>query len=225
MTALFPSLSLFLPVPIFSWLHLLLRQGTWVCCLALLMVVRTLAVGPGVSYASWLSFALHQALDLLVPVATLLPLDSLPSRWGHPCGVEDCLSSIGRRFSVPVWVRYTGQFMVGPHASVCGVSAHPVPQGVLPGGPRCVRELRLSLAPSSVLHCPMLGFSVASTTFAAGLGLSWVPCPTFCRLGFCTSVGGSACALQPLAPSYRVVLTEAAGLGRFLVLSIVLPWP
>ena len=104
-------------------------------------------------------------------------------------------------FSVPIWVRYTGQFMVGPHASVCGVSARPVPQGVLPGGPRRVHELRLSLAPSSVLPCPMLGFSVASTTLAAGLGLSWVPCPTFCRLGFCTSVGGSACALQPLAPS------------------------
>ena len=84
--------------------------------------------------------------------------------------------------------------MVGPHASVCGVSAYPVLQGVLPGGPRCVRELRLSLAPSSVLHCPMLGFSVASTTLAAGLGLSWVSCPTFCRLGFCTSVGGSACS-------------------------------
>ena len=115
--------------------------------------------------------------------------------------------------------------MVGPHASVCGISAPPVLQDVLPGGPRCFRELRLSLAPSSVLHCPMLGFSVASTTLAAGLGLSWVPCSPFCWLGFCTSVGGSACALQPLAPSYRVVLTVAAGLGRFLVLSIVLPWP
>ena len=91
-----------------------------------------------------------------------------------------------RRFSVPVWVRYTGQFLVGPHTSVCGVSARPVPQGVLPGGPRCVHELRLSLglAVSSVLHCPMLGFSVASTTLATGLGLSLVPCPTFCRLGF-----------------------------------------
>ena len=74
--------------------------------------------------------------------------------------------------------------MVGPHASVCSVSAHPVPQGVLPGGPRCVRELRLSLAPSSVLHCPMLGFSVASTTLAAGLGLSWVPCPFSAGWGF-----------------------------------------
>ena len=114
--------------------------------------------------------------------------------------------------------------MVGPHASVCGVSACPVLQGGLPG-PRCVRELRLSLAPSSVLHCPVLWFSVASTTLAAGLGLSWVPCPTFCRLGFCSSVGVSACALQPLVPSSRLFLTEAAGLGGFLVLSIVLPWP
>ena len=140
-----------------------------------------------------------------------------------PC-LRNGVTPAGSRIVCP-WVRYTGQFMVGPHASVCGVSACPVPQGVLPGGPRCVRELRVSLAPSSVLHCPILGFSVASTTLAAGLGLSWVPCPTFCRLGFCTSVGGSACALQPLAPSYRVVLTEAAGLGRFLVLSIVLPWP
>ena len=129
-----------------------------------------------------------------------------------------------RRFRVSVWVRYTRRFMVGPHASVCGVSARPVLQGVLPG-PRCVRELRLSLAPSSVLHCPALWFSVASTTLAAGLGLSWVPCPTFCRLGFCSLVGDSACALQPLAPSSRLFLTGAAGLGGFLVLSIVLPWP
>ena len=79
-----------------------------------------------------------------------------------------------RRFSVPVWVRYTVQFMVGPHASVCGVSACPVPHGVLPGGPRCVHELRLSLAPSSVLHCPMLGFSVASTTLS-GVVLGTLP--------------------------------------------------
>ena len=89
-----------------------------------------------------------------------------------------------RRFNVPVWVRSTGLFMVGPHASVCGVSARPVPPGVLPDGPRCVRELRLSLAPSSVLPCPMLGFRVASATLAAGLGLSWVPCPSSAGWGF-----------------------------------------
>ena len=71
-SALFPSLSLFFTVPIFSWLPLLLRQGLWVCYVALPMVVRTLAVGPGVSYASSLSFALFQALGLLLPGATLL---------------------------------------------------------------------------------------------------------------------------------------------------------
>ena len=101
-----------------------------------------------------------------------------------PAGSRIVCPRSERRFSVPVWVWYTGHFMVGPLASVCGVSARPVPQGVLPGGPRCVRELRLSLAPSSVLHCPMLGFSVASTTLAAGLGLSWVPCPTSAGWGF-----------------------------------------
>ena len=141
-----------------------------------------------------------------------------------PAGSRIVCPRSERRFSVPVWVRYAGQFMVGPDASVCGVSAPPVPQGVLPGGPRCVRELRLSLAPSSVLHCPLLVFSVASTTLAAGLGLSWVPCSPFCRGGFCPSVGGSAFALQPLAPSSRVILTVAASLGRFLVLSLVLRW-
>ena len=101
-----------------------------------------------------------------------------------PAGSRFVCPRLKRRFSVPVWVGYTGQFMVGPHSSVCGVSARPVPQGVLPGGPRCVRELRLSLAPSSVLPCPMLGFRVASTTLAAGLGLSWVPCSTSAGWGF-----------------------------------------
>ena len=101
-----------------------------------------------------------------------------------PAGSRFACPRSKRRFSVSVWVRYTGQFMVGPHASVCGVSARPVPQGVLPGGPCGVRELRLSLAPSSVLPCPMLGFRVASTTLATGLGLSWVPCPTSAGWGF-----------------------------------------
>ena len=109
----------------------------------------------------------------------------------------------------PFWVRHTGQFLVGPHTSVCGVSACPVPQGVLPSGPRCVHDLRLPLALSSVLPCPMLGFSVASPTLARGLELSLVHYSPFCRLGF--------------VPSFRVVLSEAASFGRFLGLSIVLP--
>ena len=75
-----------------------------------------------------------------------------------PAGSRIVCPRSERRFRVPVWVRYTGQFRVGPYTSVCGVSACPVPRGGLPGGPHCVHELRLSLALSSVLPCPMLGF-------------------------------------------------------------------
>ena len=114
-------------------------------------------------------------------------------------------------------------FLDGPRTSVCGVSAHPVPQGVLPGGPRCVHELRLYLALSSVLHCPILGLHVASTNLATGLGLSLVPYTSSCRMELEPRSEAPLCALQPLAPSFRVVLAEAAGLLRLLDLSIVLP--
>ena len=116
-------------------------------------------------------------------------------------------------------------FLDGPRTSVYGVSARPVPQGVLPGGPRCVHELRLSLVLSSVLHCPKLRLRVASMTLATSLGLSLVPYPRSCRLGLVPRSEAPLCALQPLAPSFRVVLAEAAGLKRLLDLSIVLHWP
>ena len=101
-----------------------------------------------------------------------------------PAGSRFVCPQSKRRCSVPVWVRSTGQFLVGPQAPVCGVSARPVPPGVLSEGPSCVRELRLSLAPSSVLPCPMLGVGVASAALAAGLGVVLGALP-FCRLGFC----------------------------------------
>ena len=41
---------------------------------------------------------------------------------------------------------------------------------MLPDSPPYVRELRLSLAPSSVLPCPLLGFRVASAALAAVWG-------------------------------------------------------
>ena len=113
-------------------------------------------------------------------------------------------------------------YLDGPRTSVCGISVRPVPQGVLPGGPHCVHELRLYLALSSFLHCPMLGLRVASTTLATGLGLSLVPYPRSCRLGLEPRSEAPLYALQPLAPSFRVVLAEAAGLRRLLDLSIVL---
>ena len=58
---------------------------------------------------------------------------------------------------------------------------------------------------------------------ARGLGLSLVPHPHFCRLGLVPRSVAQLCALQLLVPSFRVFLSEAAGFGGFLVLSIVLP--
>ena len=111
-TAPFPSLSLYLPVPIFSWLHLLLRRVPWVCCLTLPMVVRTLKVGPGVSYASCLPFTLHRALGLLVPVASFLHWGSLPldgvtpagSRIVCPRSEEGLVSPFGSGTLVSSWL-------------------------------------------------------------------------------------------------------------------------
>ena len=144
MTALFPSLSLYLPVPIFSWLHLLLRQGPWVCYLALPMVCAHLMLGlgfpmlpgcPSPSIRLWVYWFQWLLFPTRVPYL----------RNGvTPAGSRIVCPRSERRFSVPVWVRYTGQFMVGPHASVCGGSARPVPQGGLPG----------VLAVSVSLGCP-----------------------------------------------------------------------
>ena len=140
-----------------------------------------------------------------------------------PAGSRIVCPRSERRFSLPIWVRYTGQFLVGPPTSVCGflhtLSLRVCCQVVL----RCVHELRLSLALSSVLHCPLLGFSVTSPALARGLGLSLVPYPHFCRLGLVPRSVAQLCALQPLVPSFRVCLSEATGFGGFLVLSIVLP--
>ena len=59
--------------------------GMLTCCP---VVVRPPFVWPWVSLPSFLSFALQLALVVHVPVGSLLPYGSQPSRWGHPCGVE-----------------------------------------------------------------------------------------------------------------------------------------
>ena len=87
------------------------------------------------------------------------------------------------------------------------VSARPVSQGLLSGGPRCVQELWLSLALSIVLHCPLLGFRLPPrpllrvwgclwypTLISAGWGwclgrwLSFAPCSRSCPLSGCSSL-------------------------------------
>ena len=137
--------------------------------------------------------------------------------WGQGSFVLDRNEGLVSPFGSGVLV----SFLVGSRTS--GFSARPVPQGVLPGGPRCGLELRLYLALSSVLHCPLLGLRVASTTLATGLGLSLVPYPRSCRMGLEPLSEAPLCDLQLLAPSFRVVLAEDAGLRRLLDLSIVLP--
>ena len=119
-TALFPSLSLSLPVPIFSWLLLLLRQVPWVCCLTFPMVVRTLAVGPGVLMLPACpspSFGLlvYWFLWLLFSIRVPYLRDGVT-----PAGSRIVCPRSERRFSLSIWVRYTGQFLAGPPASVCG---------------------------------------------------------------------------------------------------------
>ena len=124
----------------------------------------------------------------------------------------DCPNS-ERRFSLSILVRYAGQFLAG----LClRVSARPVTQGMLPGGPHCVLTIRLTVALSRVLHGPLLGLSVASPTLTRGLGWFFVPYPLFCRLGLVPRSVAQLCALQPLVPSFRVYLSEAVGFGGFL---------
>ena len=62
----------------------------------------------------------------------------------------------------------------------------------------------------------MLGFCVTSPALARGLGLSFVPYPLFCRLGLVPRSVAQLCALQPLVPSFRVYLSEAAGFSGIL---------
>ena len=84
-------------------------------------------------------------------------------------------------------------------------------------------SLRLSLALSSVLPCPMLWFHVASMTLAPGLRLSLVPYHRSFRMGLEPLSEAPISALQPPAHSFLVVLADAACLREFLDLSIVLP--
>ena len=128
----------------------------------------------------------------------------------------DRLSSIGTKVSS----LHLGQVcwsVPGQTSRLClRVSARPVTQGMLPGGPHCVLTIRLTFALSRVLHGPLLGLSVASPTLARGLGWSFVPYPLFCQLGLVPRSIAQLCALQPLVPSFRVYLSEAVGFGGFL---------
>ena len=84
------------------------------------MVVRTLAVGPRFSYASCLPFALLQALGILVHLASLLHWVPYLRDGVTPAGSRIVCPQSERRFGLSFGVRYTGPFLAGPPASVCG---------------------------------------------------------------------------------------------------------
>ena len=74
----------------------------------------------GFSSASYLPFALLWALGILVPVASLLHLVPYRCDGVTPAGSRIVCPRSERRFSLSIWVRYTGQFLAGAPASVCG---------------------------------------------------------------------------------------------------------
>ena len=116
-TALFPSLSLYLPVPIFSWLLLLLRQVPWVCCLAFPRVVHTLTVGLG-----FLMPALRPPSDSWYTGSSGFssPLRFPTFAMGSPLRGRGSFVLDRNEGLVSIWVRYTGQFLAGPPTFVCG---------------------------------------------------------------------------------------------------------
>ena len=202
------------------------------------MVVRPRSVGPRGSWASCLSFALQLALVLQVPVGCLLPCGSHPSRWGHPCGVEASLSSIGTKV-VTKWVRCLGQF-TPMRALRLALVLRPfyLWMGFEPLSEASLRtlslqvcflvvlaedeSLRLFLALSSV-PCPMLWWHVRLGDTCSRSRVFHGALPWILPDGVGASVGGSclrpaaACAFFPGGPRCDCV---SSGL---LDLSIVLP--
>ena len=196
--------------------------------------------------------SLQLALVLLVPVGSLLPYGSHPLRWGHPCGVEARLSSIGTKVScvfsfpfglflhvvtalrdmVTIWVRCVGRFtllrdqrlslVLRPFSFWLGFE--PLSEASLSALSLQVcllvvlaedESLRLSLALSSVLPCPMFWFHVTSMSLAPGLRLSLVPHHGSFRMGLAPLSEAPFSALQPPAHSFLVVLAEATCLRKF----------
>ena len=137
-------------------LAMCLRCADW---LSLWLCVHSL-LGLWVSWPSCLSLALPFALVFQVPVGSLLPYGSHPSRWGHPCGVEASLSSIGTKVSC-VSLSLLGCFFMlslplgfwSPYGSVCWLVPAYARQTVFVGATLFLRldGLRASVCGSSLL--------------------------------------------------------------------------
>ena len=140
---------------VFSWPLMLLSFESSVVCRAGLWLYARRWFGHGFSLLSLLSFALQRALVGLVPVGSLLPSGSQPSRWGHPAGSRLVLLD---RIEGLAWFSFPlGCFLMFPLSSVSGhllrqvcwsvptcppapvVSASPCRCSRVPVSPRCGR--------------------------------------------------------------------------------------
>ena len=200
------------------------------------VVVRPPFVWPRSSLPFFLSFALQLALGVQVPVGSLLPYGSPPSRWCHPCRVEaavaldrnEGLVCFSFRYGlilpvgVTLWVETVFDLILDRNVAflylswgVSGPSHTPVcPEGLIFYPYATVLRAEVTLWVQCVDRFP----------FVHGRRLSFVLSPISFRMGFEPLSEASLRALS-LPARFLVVLAEAASLRKFLALSSVLPYP
>ena len=155
-------MSLSLPVPIFSWL-LLIRQVLWVCCLTSLWLCAHLLLGRGFlmlpacplpSFGLWVYWFNWLLFSNRVPYLR----DGVT-----PAGSRIVCPRSERRFGLSIELRYTGLFLAGPPASVCGYlrarSSGCVARWCSPDRWSASRFAYPALSPVSWLSCRLEGFS------------------------------------------------------------------
>ena len=108
-----------------------------------------------------------------------------------PAGSRIVCPRSERRFSLPFGSGTLVSSWLDLPPLSAGICA-PCPSGCVAKYTRCIHELRLSLALSNVLHCPLLGFRVTSPSLARGRGVVFGTLPSFLPAGVGASVGGSA---------------------------------
>ena len=162
----------------------------------------------------------NSALVLLVPVGSLLPYGSHPSRWGHPYGSRLVCPRSERRFRVTIWVRCTGQFPGWASNPCLRLLCAPCPSG-------CVSRWSSLWTGASVvlssLQCSSLSHVMVTCSPPRPLLRVW-GCPWLLTL-VPAGWGLSLCQRLLFVPCSRRYLPSWWSSRRLLDLSIVLPWP
>ena len=139
-----------------------------------------------------------------------------------PAGSRIVCPRSEQKFSVPIWIRCTGQFPGWTSHLCLRRLCAPCPSGYVARWSSlcpCASVVLSSLQCSSLSQV-LVTCCLHDHCYGSGVVIGTLPLS--CRLVLVPRSVALLCALQPLAPSFRVVLAEAAGLRRFLDLSIVL---